>query len=59
MNHTENGIKSADCQCASLATPEYIEVPTANGRTTVRKDEMIRRLHKNIDVFVGNLHFGA
>lgn len=59
MNHVENGINSADCNDASLATPDYITVPTANGRTTVRKDEMIRRLHIDLDTLQSVFSFAS
>ena len=59
MNTENNAINETGSPCDVPITPEYIEVPTANGRAKVRKDEMLKELYKTIDVFVGNLHFGA
>lgn len=59
MNTRKNAIDEAGSPCEVPIMPEYIEVPTANGRVKVRKDELKKELYKGLDPFTDTLSFGA
>ena len=48
MNAENNAINEAGSPCDVPITPEYIEVPTANGRVRMRVDDLKRELYKDM-----------
>lgn len=48
MNARQNATDEVGSPCDVPITPEYIEVPTANGRVKMRVDDLKRELYKDM-----------
>jgi hypothetical protein len=59
MNAVENATNEAGSPCDVPITPEYIEVPTANGRVKVRVDDLKRELYKDMVLNPFTISYGA
>jgi hypothetical protein len=59
MNTRENATNEAGSPCEVPITPEYIEVPTANGRVKVRVDDLKRELYKDMVLNPFTISYGA
>jgi hypothetical protein len=59
MNTRENTTDEAGSPCGAPITPEYIEVPTANGRVKVRMDDLKKELYKDMVLNPFTISYGA
>ena len=59
MNTGESAINEAGSPCDVPITPEYIEVPTANGRVKMRVDDLKRELYKDMVLNPFTISYGA
>jgi hypothetical protein len=59
MNTVENATNEAGSPCDVPITPEYIEVPTANGRVRMRVDDLKRELYKDMVLNPFTTSYGA
>lgn len=59
MNTVENATNEVGSPCDVPITPEYIEVPTANGRVRMRVDDLKRELYKDMVLNPFTISYGA
>ena len=59
MNTVENATNKAESSCSVPITPEYIEVPTANGRVKMRVDDLKKELYKDMILNPFTTSYGA
>ncbi len=55
----ESAINEAGSPCDVPTTPEYIEVPTTNGRVRMRADDLKRELYKDMVLNPFTISYGA
>ena len=59
MNAENNAINEAGSPCGKPITPEYIEVPTANGRVKMMVDDLKKELYKDMVLNPFTTSYGA